>query len=173
MKNSQLYISILKLPKFKFEQTIGQLEKRKGGYFYLTLDADIVNQFERKRATRLLCTLDDKLTIACGLNHLGDGNFFIIVATKYMKKIGRKVGDVITFEITEDPNPLGVEIPEVLTVLLEQDEDAKNIFDQLTDGKKRSLIYTIMRTKNIDKQVETVLEFLEKEWEKIQKKKTK
>lgn len=113
------------MSKFKFEQAIRQLKKRKGGYFYLTLDADIVNQFEKKRATRLLCTLDDKLTIPCGLNHLGDGNFFIIVATKYMKKIGKQMGDVITFEITEDPNPLGVEIPEVLSVLLAQDEDAK------------------------------------------------
>lgn len=161
------------MSKFKFEQAIRQLEKRKGGYFYLTLDADIVNQFEKKRATRLLCTLNDKLTIPCGLNHLGDGNFFIIVATKYMKKIGKQMGDVITFEITEDPNPLGVEIPEVLSVLLAQDEDAKKIFDQLTDGRKRTLIYTIIRTKSIDKQVEMALEFLQKEWEKIQKKKAK
>jgi len=161
------------MPKFKFEQAIRQLEKRKGGYFYLTLDAGIVNQFEKKRATRLRCTLNDRLTISCGLNHLGDGNFFIIVATRYMKKIGKQVGDVITFEITEDQNPLGVEIPEVLSVLLAQDEDAKNIFDQLTDGRKRTLIYTIMRTKNIDIQVEMALEFLQTEWEKIQKKKAK
>jgi len=89
-----------------------------------------------------------------------------------MKKIGKQAGDIITFEITEDPNPLGVEIPEVLSVLLAQDEDAKNIFDELTDGRKRTLIYTIIRTKNIDKQVEMALEFLQKEWEKIQRKKT-
>jgi len=154
------------MPYFKFEQKINQLEKRKGGYFYLTLEADIVNQFERKRATRLKCTLDEKLTYSCGLNHLGDGNFFIIVATRYMKKIGKQVGDVITFEIIEDPNPLGVEIPEVLNVLLEQDEDAKTIFENMTDGRKRTLIYTILRTKNIDKQVEMTLEFLNKEAEK-------
>jgi len=154
------------MPTFKFEQVIEQLEKRKGGYFYLTLDADIVNQFEKKRATRLLCTLNDQLTYSCGLNHLGDGNFFIIVATRYMKKIGKQAGDTITFEISEDPNPLGVEIPEVLSVLLEQDEDAKTIFDGLTDGSKRTLIYTIQRTKNIDKQVEMILEFLRKKAEK-------
>jgi len=64
---------------FADEQTIGQLEKRKGGDFYLTVSAEVVNQFKNKRQTRFLCTLDEKLTFQCGLNHLGDGNFFIIL----------------------------------------------------------------------------------------------
>jgi hypothetical protein len=57
------------------EQAIGQLEKMKGGYFYLTIEAAIINQFERKRHTRLVCHLDEKISYQCGLNHLGDGNF--------------------------------------------------------------------------------------------------
>jgi predicted DNA-binding ribbon-helix-helix protein len=57
------------------EQAIGQLEKIKGGYFYLTIEAAVINQFERKRHTRLVCHLDEKISFQCGLNHLGDGNF--------------------------------------------------------------------------------------------------
>jgi hypothetical protein len=62
------------------EQIIRQLEKRKGGYFFLQIEAEIVNQFEQKRHTRFLCTLEKMLTFQCGLNHLGDGNFFIILS---------------------------------------------------------------------------------------------
>ena len=54
--------------RFQFEQTIGQLEPRKGAYFYLTIDASIVNQFPKKRATRLICAIDNKVSYSCGLN---------------------------------------------------------------------------------------------------------
>ena len=148
------------MPHFTFEQPLGQLEKRKGGYYYLTITADIVEKYEKKRATRLKCTIEKRVSFSCGLNHLGDGNFFIIVATRHLKTLGKEAGELVTFEIFEDPNPLGVEVPEVLQVLIDQDPEAKEIYDGLTDGKKRSLIYSIKGIKDIDKQVQKILAFL-------------
>jgi Domain of unknown function (DUF1905) len=152
------------------EQAIGQLEKMKGGYFYLTIDADIINQFERKRHTRLVCHLDEKISYQCGLNHLGDGNFFIIIAGKYLEQLGKKVGSFVHFKIEEDPNPLGVDVPEVLTVLLMQDENLRDIYDKITDGKKRALIFSILKIKDIDKQVQGIMDFLAKEKQQLIKK---
>ncbi|GAB5527336.1 MAG: hypothetical protein Roseis2KO_52080 [Roseivirga sp.] len=149
------------MPHFQFEQPVHQLEKRKGGYYYLKIDASTVNQYEKKRATRLICTIDDKVSYSCGLNHYGDGNYFIILSTKNFKKLGKQLGDMVSFEIYEDPNPLGVEVPEVLQVLLDQDPEAKTTFESMTDGRKRSLIYTIKPVKDIDKQVQKILTFLE------------
>jgi hypothetical protein len=152
------------------EQAIGQLEKIKGGYFYLTIEAAIINQFERKRHTRLVCHLDEKISYQCGLNHLGDGNFFIIIAGKYLEQLGKKVGSFVHFRIEEDPNPLGVDVPEVLTVLLMQDENLRNIYDKITDGKKRALIFSILKIKDIDKQVQGITDFLAKEKQQLIKK---
>ncbi|HAS45333.1 MAG TPA: DUF1905 domain-containing protein [Microscillaceae bacterium] len=149
------------MPVFEFEQSLGQLEKRKGGYFFLKIEAQIIAQFEKKRHTRLVCEIDDIVKYSCGLNHLGDGNYFIIVATKYLKTLKKELGDVVHFKIYEDPNPLGVAIPEVLQALIAQDEVVKNRFEQYSDGKKRSLIYTIHKVKNIDLQVQKVYKFLE------------
>lgn len=158
------------MKNYKGTQTIKQLEKRKGGYFYLKFDAEIINQFEKKRATRMICTIDDAVSYRCGLNHLGDGNFYIIVAGKYLKDLQKELGDEVAFKIEEDPDQLGVEMPEVLTVLLEQDAKSKEIFDALTDGKKRSLIYSFVKLKDIDKQVKIITEFLIKERLKLKKK---
>jgi Domain of unknown function (DUF1905) len=158
------------LQSFENEQNIGQLEKQKGGYFFLTIEAEIVNQFEKKRHTRLVCVLDEKITFRCGLNHLGDGNFFVIVAGKYLEQLNKKVGSLIHFKIEEDTDQLGVDMPEVLSVLLDQDEALKGIFDKITDGKKRSLIYSILKSKDIDKQVQTAIEFLTKEQFSLKKK---
>ncbi|MEN0003578.1 MAG: YdeI/OmpD-associated family protein [Bacteroidota bacterium] len=147
----------------QFEQAIDQLEARKGGYFYLRVKAATVETFSRKRATRLLVNLDERVEYGCGLNHMGDGDYFIIVAGRYLKQLQKEKGDIVQYTLREDPNPLGVAIPEVLSALLEQDEAAKTVFDRLTDGKKRSLIYSIQKVKDIDKQVDKILAFLEKE----------
>ena len=138
---------------YKSSQIIEQLEKRKGGYFFLKIDAETVNQFQNKRQTRFLCTLDGTLTFQCGLNHLGDGIFFIILSTKNLQTVGKSTGDKIAFELKEDPNPLGVEMPEVLVAVLEDDEALKQIFEHLTSGKKRNIIHSVNRIKDLDKQI--------------------
>ncbi len=152
------------------EQSIKQLEKIKGGYFYLRIEAETINQFERKRHTRLVCHLDGEISYQCGLNHLGDGNYFIIIASKYLEQLGKKVGSTVSFTIEEDPNPLGVEVPEVLTILLAQDKDLSAIYDKISDSKKRALIFSILKVKDIDKQVESITNFLANEKEKLMKK---
>lgn len=155
------------IKSYQGKQVIKQLEKRKGGYFYLKIDAEVINQFSRKKATRMICTIDDNVSYRCGLNHLGDGNFYIIVAGKYLKKLDKELGETVDYKIEEDPDQLGVEIPEILSVFLEQDSDSKTIFDNLTDGKKRSLIYSFTKVKDIDKQIKIITDFLTKERLKI------
>ena len=142
------------MKKYKSEQIIGQLEKRKGGYFYLKIEAEIINQFKNKRQTRFICTLEKNLSLQCVLNHLGDGNFFIILSTKNLQTLNKNLGEIINFELNEDPNPLGVEMPEVLEAILEQDETLKATFESLTLGKKRNVIHQIIKIKGIDKQIE-------------------
>lgn len=148
------------MKKYKSEQTIEQLEKRKGGYFFLKIEADIVNQFKNKRQTRFLCTLEKSLIFQCGLNHLGDGNFFIILSSKNLLTVNKKLGDKIHYELNEDPNPLGVEMPEVLEAIFEQDETVKTTFQSLTLGKKRNVIHQINKIKDIDKQVNKAIKLI-------------
>ncbi|MEM6316130.1 MAG: DUF1905 domain-containing protein [Bacteroidota bacterium] len=155
---------------FQFEQHLGKLPPRQGAYTYLEVEKSVIDQFPKQRATRLICRIDEKVEYGCGLSHLGNGNYFIIVANKWLKKLGKVEGDRVFFKIWADPNPLGVEVPEVLSELLKQDKWAKSVYDQITDGKKRSLIYTILRLKNIDKQVANALDFFKKEETKFQKK---
>ncbi|NJK83404.1 MAG: YdeI/OmpD-associated family protein [Saprospiraceae bacterium] len=101
-----------------------------------------------------------KLTFQCGLNHLGDGNFFIILGSKNLKEINKQFGDKVYFELTEDPNPLGVDMPEVLEAVLEQDQDLKAVFDSLTLGKKRNVIHSINKIKDIDRQIQKIIQMI-------------
>ena len=150
------------MPTFEFTHRIGLLDKNRGGYCYLQVDAEVINKYENKRHVRLVIEIDEKISWSCGLNHLGDGNFFIIVAKKHLKPLGKKAGDEVYFKIYEDPNPLGVEVPEVLQVLLDQDPEALAIYEGVSDGLKRSLIHYIKPVKDVDLQVKRILETLEK-----------
>lgn len=139
---------------------IKRLDPRKGGYHYLFVDKKVVASLPKQKKTRLRCTLND-YTFPCGLNPLGEGNFFIILGKEKMTKSETQIGDEVQFSIVEDPNPLGVEMPEVLQVFLSQDPMAKKAFNVLTDGKKRSLIFSLYKTKNLDLQVQKIITFLE------------
>jgi Domain of unknown function (DUF1905)/Bacteriocin-protection, YdeI or OmpD-Associated len=145
---------------FKDNQIIHQLEKQKGGYCYVSIPANVVNNLENKRKTRLICTINEVHSFQCGLNHLGDGNYFIIIGTQKMKEFGIKLNDNIDFSIALDPNPLGVEIPEVLEAMLTEDSELRSIFEQLTMGKKRNLIFSVLKIKDFDKQVVEIEETL-------------
>lgn len=150
-----------------------QTIKKNGSYYHLEVAAEIVNQLEKKHKARLICTIDNTVSLNCGLNHLGNGNYYIMVAKRYIKPLQKDKGDLVFYTLEEDPNPLGVAIPEVLEAFLAQDEDGKAIFDQLTDGRKRTLIFSVLRIKNIDKQVQAIQNFLIAEHEKIRAKKKK
>ncbi|MEM1003071.1 MAG: DUF1905 domain-containing protein [Bacteroidota bacterium] len=148
------------MDKFEDRQLIKQLGKDRGSYFHVVISAEIVNQFLKKRLTRFICTLENKLSFQCGLNHLGDGNFFIILSGKRLKQLGKQLDDKIDFHLIEDPNPLGVAMPEELEVLLEQDKSLKMIFADLTMGKKRHVIHSMNKIKNIDKKINKAIDLI-------------
>lgn len=145
---------------YKGTQIVQKLSPKRGSYYYLKIPSSVIAEFPLGKKTRLKCSLEGKLSYSCGLNHFGDGDFFIILSKRYIKTLNKELGDALHFEIMEHPNPLGVDVPEVLSVFLEQDEEANQIYETLTDGKKRSLIFSILRVKNIDIQLRKIREFL-------------
>ena len=147
---------------FLFEDTqiLQQLEARRGGYCYAVIPAVEVMTWTKAKKTRLICKLADTLDFQCGLNPLGNGDFFIIISQKNVTKAGLVLGRAFTFSVREDPNPLGVALPESLQVLLDQDHRLSKKFESLTDGKKRAIIHQINRIKNMDLQIQRAQELL-------------
>ena len=141
---------------------IRQLPKRKGGYFYIGLTNEVVQSFPKQKSTRIVCSIDKGLSsFQCGLNHMGDGNFFIIISTKNLKPLQKQVDDQIDFTIFQDPNPLGVDIPESIQALLTQDESLNSQFESLSLGKRRSIIHRVKNIKNIDLQISRTVQLIE------------
>lgn len=98
------------MPHLMFKQTVKQLDKRQGGYHFLKLDAETVADLPEQNSTKLKCILDDKVSFSCGINQLEDGNFYIIVTGDYLRMIDKELGDVVSFEIFDDPNPISLKV---------------------------------------------------------------
>jgi hypothetical protein len=134
-------------------QMLGQLEPQRGGYFYLVVARALVENLPAGRKTRLICDIDGRKKLRCGLSPLGNGDHFILISTANAKELGIGKGSPVTFRLAVDPGQLGVEMPPALAELLRQEDDLKAAFDELTDGKKRSLIFQLLRIRDIDRQV--------------------
>ncbi|MGA0063481.1 MAG: YdeI/OmpD-associated family protein [Flavobacteriaceae bacterium] len=152
-------------------QPLRKLQHNRGGFYYLEVDAETVAQLPEKHKTRIICTLEQTLKLRCGLNHLGDGNFYVLLAQRHIKNLNKNLHDLVAFNLEVDPDPLGVDIPEVLTELLHQDSEARNTFNLLAHSRKRTLIHRVNRIKNIDIQVRQILDFLEEEAYRIHQRK--
>ena len=152
-------------------QPLRKLQHNRGGFYYLEVDSKTVAQLPEKHKTRIICALEQTLKLRCGLNRLGNGNFYVLLAQRHIKTLNKNLNDLIAFKLEVDPDPLGVDIPEVLEELLHQDSEAKNTFNGLAHSRKRTLIHQVNRIKNIDIQVRQILNFLEEEAHRTHKRK--
>jgi hypothetical protein len=137
------------------------------------LDQEIVDGFPQGSKTRVVLRINGGEGIQCGLNPHIPGVRCMMVNKAHMKSLGLMQGERVAIEVFEDPNPLGVEIPEVLEVLMEQDAMVAEVWSKLTDGRKRTICHSTRRIKNLDLQIQKALEFFAAEQEKQRSKKRK
>lgn len=152
----------------RFNTFLEMLDPMRGGYRCVLYDKALVDTFPKKSKTRIILDIDDgNIQVQAGIQSFGGGKYFSMIGKTKLNGHTYEEGQAISVIIYLDPNPLGVEIPEVVEVLLEQDEIVARVWSKLTDGRKRTICHTVHRIKNIDKQVEKCLNFFEEEREKL------
>ena len=83
--------------------------------------------------------------------------FLVSFGKRYQKELGVTAQDTFNLKLLEDTSKYGVEVPEEFSAVFESDPEALAKFEVLTDGKKRSLIYFIIRIKNSQTRIDKAL----------------
>ncbi|MFA0963628.1 YdeI/OmpD-associated family protein [Roseivirga sp. BDSF3-8] len=117
---------------------------------HIPVPRDHAEPFTSLNEKRVLCTLQGKVTIHAALMHDGKGDYFILANKTLRNKLGLSLGQDVKVSLETDNSPYGMEVPEELTELFSQDEEADNLFHSLTSGKQRSLIHWVSSVKNPD-----------------------
>ncbi len=122
--------------------------------------AAIAEKYKEGTNRRVLCIINNHLTIRKALMPSGDG-WFILVNERVRKKLGLQTGYRVEISMSKDQSDYGMEMPESFSDLMDQDQEGKAYFDQLTPGRKRNLIYIVRRVKNVDSQLRKGLAILD------------
>ena len=85
------------------------------------------------------------------------GLYNIIFGKSKQKALGIFPNDYFTLQLFEDTSKYGVEMSEEFEAVLMSDYEAYQIFEALTPGKKRGIIYAISRYKNSQTRIDKSL----------------
>jgi hypothetical protein len=96
---------------------------------------------------RIVCTINDSYTFHCAMIPKNPFHFIMLSKDK-MATLKLGINNEIKVEIVPDKSEYGLDISEELQEVLSSDPDGKILFEKLTPGKQRSLIYLINKTKN-------------------------
>lgn len=138
------------------------LEKFSSGMHFITLDKETVEIFTKNGNKRVLCNLNNQIEFHCAIMPRKDKSFFVNIGSTICKKLKISEGSKVEAKFSFDNSEYQFEIPEEFEEVLKLDVDANNVFQSLTDGNKRSLIYLVNQVKSSDKKIERSLRIAEK-----------
>jgi Bacteriocin-protection, YdeI or OmpD-Associated/Domain of unknown function (DUF1905) len=139
-----------------------RLEKFDSGMHYVLIPMDFVPNFIANGAKRATCTINHNVDFHCAFMPKKEGGFFINIGSKICKELNLKVGDEVDVQFKPDTTEFQFEMPEEFAEVLYQEPDALAIFDGLTDGNKRGLMYLVTMVKSSEKRIEKALKIVEK-----------
>lgn len=111
---------------------------------------------------RVVCTLNGDTTIHRALSPIKGGGHYVIVGKKVLKTLGVEAGDFVTATLATDTSKHQFEMPEALAAVFETDPDADGIFQSLSPGNQRGLMYLVTAVKSTDKQIERALKIADR-----------
>ena len=135
----------------RFTTKLQKFDSRLWGHHF-PIPAPIAEEFIDGNDRRVICNVNDLHSIQSALMPYPDG-YFILVNVNIVKKLKLRIGDDVILQLEKDHSEYGLPMPESLSALLEQDVEANGFFEQLSPGKKRTLIYLVGNVKNIDSQL--------------------
>ncbi|RNC86937.1 MAG: hypothetical protein ED556_05805 [Winogradskyella sp.] len=124
------------------------------------LPDEIALEFHEKNHKRIKvqATFQEKqIEFQAALKKEKTGLFRIYFSRGKQKELGVFINDYFELQLFEDTSKYGVELSEELEAVLLSDYEAYTIFENLTAGKKRSIIYAVSRYKSSQTRIDKAL----------------
>lgn len=147
--------------RIKYKALFTNAAEQGGGWHFLIVDRATVDKFKFEGSSRrVICTIKGGKPFPCALMPWGD-IFYIMVNKQRRAELGLEVGQMVDIVLEKDESKYGMPMPEELQEVLNQDPEGEAMFEKLTPGKKRSMMYFIGKVKDVDRRIHTALIFVE------------
>ncbi len=146
----------------RFEVTLASIISNTGSSS-VVIPEEIVSAFAKAGHKRIAIKafFESKEINFHGALHKHKGQYLISFGKRYQKELGLFPSDYFEIQLFEDQSKYGVDVPESLQAVMDSDPEGFAIFEKLTPGKKRSLIYFVSRFKTPQTQVDKALMIFE------------
>lgn len=141
------------MKRIEFEATLENEKSTLYWNYRIPVESKIADSIIGKDK-RVNCVLNNEQTFSCALIANGKGEYFINVNKSIRNKLELEVGQRVKVLLIKDDSEYGMPLPPSFEELLYQDPEGKKLFDALTPGRRRSLIYVIAKLKSEQKQLE-------------------
>ena len=134
-------------------------EVRLGQTHSLSLPEQIVKPFLEKGHQRVAVKAEfegNTIQFHGAIQKRGKG-YYLMFGKQNQKRLGVFPNDYMQLQFFEDTSKYGVDMPEEFEAVLQSDPEVMEVFETLTMGKKRGLIYTILRYKNSQTRIDKAL----------------
>jgi len=131
-------------------------------YNYIYIERELVTPLGiRGIIRRVTCTLNDKVSFPCSLMGNAKGAYKISVNKEHRDKAGIVPGDICKVTLVRDDSEYGIPMPPELVEALDQDPAAKKLFESLTNGRQRVIVWHVSKAKDVDERIRHALIILE------------
>ncbi|MEO1434178.1 MAG: YdeI/OmpD-associated family protein [Bacteroidota bacterium] len=132
------------------------------GYHFLVISAEEAAPFLIEKDRRVIVRVKDQLQLHVQLKKLKTGGYGVYLNKATCKKLDIRDGDLIPVTIRVDDTKYKAPMPETLLEVLESDPEAYHIFENLTPGKQRNIIFMVAKAKRLETQIDRALLIMEK-----------
>ncbi len=143
-------------PLFQFESKLERVNSDLY-HFYFSVPDEVADKFKDGKDKRIVCDVNGKLTFQCALISIGHANYVILINKARIKKLGLVLGEVVNIRVKRDTSELGMSMSEEFVEVMNQHELGRALFEELTPGKKRTLIYWSDNVKSGDIKIRRAL----------------
>jgi hypothetical protein len=131
---------------FTFESFVEVFEHNVWGH-HVIVPEEICRQLTHDGQRRMRCSVNTSEEFPCALMPIrGEG--FILLNLSLRKSLGIREGQLVQVRLEKDESEYGMPMPEELMATLELDPEADFFFNSLSMGKRRSLIYLVLKVKS-------------------------
>lgn len=111
---------------------------------------------------RIICRLESGFEWHCALMPLGDGDYYINVSKEIRQANDLAEGyERVVIQLRKDESEYGMPVPEELIELWAMDEESYTVFNALTPGKQRSLLYQIGKPKGSETRLKKAIQIMD------------
>jgi hypothetical protein len=109
--------------------------------YYIPVPEDVSDALITPESKRIICRVEGRLEYQAALISIGQSNYVVLLNKERRTELGLVLGEIIHVRLSRDTSALGMEMSDEFAEVMNQESEALRIFDKLTPGKKRTLIY--------------------------------